>query len=108
MTFQLHRGVRRPRLRSRMLFRSAIAAVLLLTAASPALAQPAAPQPQPGVLVGQLQVTGASWSFSGSLPGLSGPFESATVTNTNCTRPLLPGSAQAGAVTFTTVLAPFD
>jgi hypothetical protein len=57
-------------------------------------------------MVGQMQVTGPTWAFSSNLPDLSGPWGSATVTNTNCTTPYLPGTAQAGAVIFTSVLSP--
>src|ERR1043166_9734706 len=78
----------------------------LLATAPMAHAQTAAPPPQPGVLVGQMQVTGPAWTFSSNLPDLSGPWASATVTNTNCTTPYLPGTAQAGAVIFTTSLTP--
>src|ERR1051326_2996767 len=53
-----------------------------------------------------MEVTGPTWSFQSTLPDLSGPWASATVTNTNCTTPYLPGTAQAGAVIFTTSLTP--
>lgn len=91
------------------MFRSSIAALLsaaLLAAAPMVRAQSSAPPPQPGVLAGLMQVTGPSWTFSTNLPDLSGPWGSATVTNTNCTTPYLPGTAQAGAVIFTTTLTP--
>jgi hypothetical protein len=93
-----------------MTFRAPIAALFasaLLARAPVVQAQSTAPQPQAGIQVGQLRVSGPGWNFSGSLPGLSQPFTSATITNTNCTRPFLPGTAQAGAVIFTAVLTPF-
>ena len=62
--------------------------------------------PQPGVEVGELQVTDSNWSFSSNLPNESGPWGSVTVTNTNCTTPYRPGTAQAGAVIFTAPLTP--
>jgi hypothetical protein len=84
-----------------------LAAVGLLVAPSAAHAQQGgAVPPQPGILVGQAQVTGPSWTFSDNLPNESGPWGGVTVTNTNCTRPYLPGSAQAGAVIFTATLTP--
>jgi hypothetical protein len=92
-----------------MMFRSTVAAALaagLFLTAPMAQAQTEAPPPQPGVYAGQLQVTGPTWSFSANLAGLSGPWGSATVTNTNCATPYLPGTAQAGAVIFTSTLAP--
>jgi len=92
-----------------MLFRPTLAAFIvaaLLAAAPVATAQTTAIPPQPGVAVGQMPVTGASWSFSSNLPGLGGPWDSVTVTNTNCTTPYKPGTAQAGAVLFTSSLSP--
>lgn len=93
---------------SKMMFRSVLAALMVafVAMAPEARAQTGAPQPLPGVVAGQLEVTGASWSFSTDLPGLSGPFGSATVTNTSCATPNLPGTAQAGAVIFTSTLVP--
>jgi hypothetical protein len=78
----------------------------LLAMAPLAHAQTTALPPQPGVFVGQMEVTGPSWTFSSNLPDLSGPWGSATVTNTNCTTPYRPGTAQAGAVIFTAALSP--
>jgi hypothetical protein len=78
----------------------------LLGLAPLAHAQTAALPPQPGVFVGQMEVTGPTWTFSSNLPDLSGPWGSATVTNTNCTTPYRPGTAQAGAVIFTAALTP--
>jgi hypothetical protein len=51
-------------------------------------------------------VTGPNWSFSSDLPDLAGPWGSVTVTNTNCTTPYIPGTAQAGAVIFTATVSP--
>jgi hypothetical protein len=81
-------------------------AAALLASAPLAQAQSAAIPPQPGVLVGQVGVTGPSWNFSSNLPDLGGPWGSVTVTNTNCTTPYRPGTAQAGAVIFTAPLTP--
>ncbi len=78
----------------------------LLAYAPIAAAQTAAIPPQAGVEVGQMAVTGADWSFSSNLPNLGGPWGSVTVTNTNCTTPYRPGTAQAGAVIFTAPLPP--
>src|SRR5579871_395925 len=78
----------------------------LLAGAPIAAAQTAAIPPQAGVQVGQMQVTGPNWNFSSNLPNEGGPWGSVTVTNTNCTRPYLPGTAQAGAVIFTAALPP--
>jgi hypothetical protein len=93
-----------------MLLRLALAGFVVagLLAATPLVAssQTAAIPPQPGVEVGQMPVTGASWSFSGNLPNLGGPWGSVTVTNTNCTTPYRPGTAQAGAALFTAELSP--
>jgi hypothetical protein len=92
-----------------MRFRSTIAGPLamgLLAWAPIAKAQSAAIPPQPGVHVGQMQVTGPTWNFSSNLPNLGGPWGSVTVTNTNCTTPYLPGTAQAGAFIFTATLSP--
>src|SRR5215831_3505202 len=84
-----------------------LASAGLLLAAPLAYAQQIlALPPQPGVLVGQAEVTGPSWTFSDNLTGASGPWSSITVTNTNCTRPYLPGTAQAGTVIFTASLSP--
>jgi hypothetical protein len=76
----------------------------ILACAPSASAQTAAIPPQAGVQVGQMQVTGPDWNFSSNLPNEGGPWGSVTVTNTNCTRPYLPGTAQAGAVIFTAPL----
>ncbi len=65
-----------------------------------------APPPQAGVQAGQMGVSGTSWSFSGNVPNLGGPWGFVTVTNTNCTTPYRPGTAQAGAVIFTAALTP--
>jgi hypothetical protein len=81
-------------------------AVGVLAGAPPAHGQSAAIPPQPGVQAGQMVVTGPSWNFSGNLPDLRGPWGSVTVTNTNCTTPYRPGTAQAGAVIFTAPLSP--
>lgn len=92
-----------------MMFRQSAAALVaaVLAAAPAAYAQSnVAVPPQPGVLVGQAQVTGSSWSFSENLPNASGPWGAITVTNTNCTTPYRPGTAQAGAVIFTATLSP--
>jgi hypothetical protein len=78
----------------------------LLACAPLAAAQTAAIPPQAGVKVGQMPVTGSDWSFSSNLPNQGGPWGSVTVTNTNCTTPYRPGSAQAGAVIFTAPLTP--
>jgi hypothetical protein len=77
-----------------------------LLAGSIATAQTTAFPPQAGVAVGQQAVTGSSWNFSNNFPSESGPWGSVTVTNTNCTTPYQPGSAQAGAVIFTAPLSP--
>jgi hypothetical protein len=82
------------------------AAGLLLAAPVAHAQQTLSLPPQPGVLVGQAEVTGPSWTFSDNLAGASGPWSSVTVTNTNCSRPYLPGTAQAGAVIFTADLGP--
>jgi hypothetical protein len=93
-----------------MLFRHSVAALAvvghLLAAPGASAQQTLAVPPQPGILVGQAQVTGPSWTLSDNLPNASGPWGSVTVTNTNCTRPYLPGTAQAGAVIFTATLSP--
>src|SRR5215469_1374786 len=92
-----------------MMFRPITAvlfAVGTLAAAPMANAQVPALRPEPGVLAGQMQVTGPQWSFSSDLPDLSGPWGSVTVTNTNCVTPYRPGTAQAGAVIFTATLSP--
>ena len=92
-----------------MMFRSIVAGVFAvgcLLATPSAHAQNLAIPPQPGVLVGQMQVTGPGWNFSSNLPSESGPWGSVTVTNTNCTTPFLPGTAQAGAVIFTAPVTP--
>ena len=92
-----------------MIFRPTVAGLFasgLLLSTPMVHAQSAAPPPQPGVLVGQVQVTGPTWNFSGNLPNASGPWGSVTVTNTNCTTPYRPGTAQAGAVIFTATLSP--
>lgn len=92
-----------------MMFRPTLAALFtagLLATTPIAHAQGAAPPPQPGILAGQMEVTGPSWSFSDNLPDLSGPWGSVTVTNTNCTVPYVPGTAQAGAVIFTATVNP--
>jgi hypothetical protein len=78
----------------------------LLVAAPLAHAQTFAVPPQPGVLAGQMQVAGPSWTFSNDVPDLSGPWGSVTVTNTNCTIPFDASAAQAGAVIFTATLSP--
>ena len=78
----------------------------LLGCAPVALAQSTAIPPQPGVDAGQLRVTGPDGSFSANLSDLRGPWGSVTVTNTNCTTPYRPGTAQAGAVIFTAPLRP--
>jgi hypothetical protein len=83
-----------------------ILAICSLFLAPLANAQSAARPPQAGVQVGQLAVTGSDWSFSQNLPSESGPWGSVTITNTNCTTPYRPGSAQAGAVVFTAPLSP--
>ena len=88
------------------LFVTVLCGACQLAIAPIAHAQTAAPPPQPGVLAGQMEVTGPTWSFQSTLADVSGPWASATVTNTNCTTPYLPGSAQAGAVIFTTPLTP--
>jgi hypothetical protein len=92
-----------------MMFRPIIAVLFaagMLAAGPMAHAQPLAIPPQPGVLAGQMQDTGPSWILSSDLPDLSGPWESVTVTNTNCVTPYRPGTAQAGAVIFTATLSP--
>jgi hypothetical protein len=71
-----------------------------------ARAQSSAIPPQPGVQVGQQPVTGSSWTFTNNLLNESGPWTSVTITNTNCTVPYRPGTAQAGAVIFTALLSP--
>jgi hypothetical protein len=78
----------------------------LLGCAPTVLAQSAALPPQPGVDAGQQLVSGPDWNFSANLPDLRGPWGSVTVTNTNCTTPYRPGTAQAGAVIFTAPLRP--
>jgi hypothetical protein len=91
------------------MLRPTLAAVLatgLLAAAPAAAAQSTAAAPQPGVRVGQLAVSGATWDFSGDLANEGGPWGSVTITNTNCTSPYRPGTAQAGAVIFTAPLGP--
>jgi hypothetical protein len=92
-----------------MMFRPTIAALLatgLLFVAPIAHAQNVVTPPLPGVFAGQMLVTGSSWSLSNNLQDLSGPWASVTVTNTNCTTPFRPGTAQAGAVIFTAQLIP--
>jgi hypothetical protein len=92
-----------------MMFRLMIAAVFaagMLSATTMAHAQTAAIPPQPGILAGEMQVTGPNWTLSSDLPDLSGPWSSVTVTNTNCVTPYRPGTAQAGAVIFTSSLNP--
>ena len=92
-----------------MRFRPIVAALLaagLLACGPVASAQTASIPPQPGVEVGELQVTDSTWNFSSNLPDESGPWGSVTVTNTNCTTPYRPGTAQAGAVIFTAPLTP--
>jgi hypothetical protein len=81
-------------------------ALALLAWATAANAQTTAIPPQPGVAVGQMLVSGTTWNFSSNLPDLGGPWGSVTVTNTNCTTPYRPGTAQAGAVIFTASLGP--
>ncbi|MBV9898114.1 MAG: hypothetical protein JO020_28495 [Chloroflexi bacterium] len=91
------------------MFRLIVAAVFtvgMLAAATMAHAQANTIPPQPGVLAGQMQVTGPSWTLSSDLPDLSGPWGSVTVTDTNCVTPYRPGTAQAGAVIFTAALTP--
>ncbi|MBV9582151.1 MAG: hypothetical protein JO057_26505 [Chloroflexi bacterium] len=97
------------------MFRLATAGLLgaaLLAFAPLASAQTAQPAPTtaippvPGVLVGQMPVTDTTWNFSSNLPDLGGPWGSVMVTNTNCTTPYRPGTAQAGAVIFTAPLTP--
>src|SRR5262252_6023168 len=64
-----------------MMFRPTVAAffaVGMLVMPSIAHAQTIVIPPQPGVLAGQLEVTGPSWSFSNDLPDLSGPWASVT------------------------------
>src|SRR5258708_16656648 len=92
-----------------MMFRPIIAALFaagMLAAAPNAHAQGLGIPAQPGVLAGQMQVTGPSWILSSDLPDLSGPWGNVTVTNTNCVTPYRPGTAQAGAVIFTATLSP--
>ncbi|MBV9599596.1 MAG: hypothetical protein JOZ87_22425 [Chloroflexi bacterium] len=92
-----------------MIFRPTIAGLLaatLLAFAPMAKAQTAAIPPQPGVRVGQMLVTDATWNFSTNVPNLGGPWGSVTITNTNCVTPYRPGTAQAGAVIFTAPLEP--
>jgi hypothetical protein len=93
-----------------MLLRSTLVGFVVagLLAATPLVAssQTAAIPPQAGVEVGRMPVSGASWRFSSNLPNLGGPWGSVTVTNTNCTTPYKPGTAQAGAVLFTATLSP--
>jgi hypothetical protein len=92
-----------------MKFRSTIAGLFglgVLLTAPIAHAQGFAIPPQAGVLVGQMEVTGPIWNFSSDLLNQSGPWGSITVTNTNCTIPYIPGTAQAGAVIFTSPLSP--
>lgn len=62
-------------------------------------------QPQPGALVGSQRVTGATWDFDGDIEVDSFPLTLVTVTNTNCTTPYRPGTAQAGAIIFTAALS---
>ncbi len=83
-----------------------VLAVGLLAMAPVVGAQSSAPPPQPGVQAGQMGVSGTSWSFSGNVPNLGGPWGFVTLTNTNCTTPYRPGTAQAGAVIFTAALTP--
>jgi hypothetical protein len=83
-----------------------VLAVGVLAMAPAAGAQSSAPPPQAGVQAGQMGVSGTSWSFSGNVPNLGGPWGFVTVTNTNCTSPYRPGTAQAGAVIFTASLTP--
>ena len=84
---------------------AAILLPLLLLAAAPALAQQGgAPQPQPGALVGSQRVTGPTFDFDGDIAADNFPFTLVTVTNTNCTTPYRPGTAQAGAIIFTAQL----
>jgi hypothetical protein len=94
----------------KMMFRpSSIAALFLvglLVTPPMAHAQSIALPPQPGILAGQMVVTGPNWSFSSDLPDLAGSWGSVTVTNTNCTTPYVPGTAQAGAVIFTATVSP--
>jgi len=92
-----------------MLFRSLLAVLLVVGlpgAATSALAQSTAIPPQSGVEVGQATVNGPNWTFSGDLADAGGPWGSVTVTNTNCTTPYRPGTAQAGAVIFTALVSP--
>jgi hypothetical protein len=91
-----------------VMFRPTVAtlfAVGLLVTTPITHAQSLALPPQAGILVGQLQVTEPTWNFSNNLPDESGPWGSVTVTNTNCTTPYVPGTAQAGAVIFTATLS---
>lgn len=65
-----------------------------------------ATQPLPGIPVGSLIVSAATWNFDGDVTAGTGPWSSVTVTNTNCEAPFRPGTAQAGAIIFTAQLAP--
>ena len=57
--------------------------------------------------VGRLGVTDSTWAFSGSVADVSSDvWGSATVTNTSCSTPYRPGTAQAGAAIFTASLMP--
>ena len=89
-----------------------LAALLMLTlvgrgaGAEPARAQqqPQGQQPSPGATVGSLFAAGSTWNFDGTITAGAGPWASVTVTNTNCSTPYRPGTAQAGAIIFTAQL----
>lgn len=66
--------------------------------------QPRGQQPSPGATVGSLFATGSTWNFDGSITAGAGPWASLTVTNTTCSTPYQPGTAQAGAIIFTAQL----
>jgi hypothetical protein len=65
-----------------------------------------APLPTPGITVGSQPVTGATWNLDSDVATADGPWDRVTITNTSCTTPYRPGSAQAGAIIFTALLEP--
>ena len=92
-----------------MRFRPIVAALLaagLLACGPVASAQTASIPPRAGRRGRRMQVTDSTWNFSSNLPDGPGPWGSVTVTNTNCTTPYRPGTAQAGAAIFTAPLSP--
>jgi hypothetical protein len=61
--------------------------------------------PPGGTYLGELHVDGPTWNFDGDVPAGPGPFQTVTVTNTNCDVPYRPGTAQAGAIIFVAQLS---